>query len=324
VQLRFISGSKATVLRINATTDWVEVQGEPLQGTANTGWVTPNYLACTPGTWEPTADPLAWCPPQGSPAPHPSGRLRVATWNLENLHAQDGQSTSLTPRSSVTRTATDDDRLRCDLRLFDPDILVVQEVDGEAALNRVVDTEVYDVHVDDRPKGSLNGPQHPGFAWKRGLTVVRQPDVQGLDVHGDGRLRYGARIDVTHHGQTIQLKSGCFIQATASTDCPQLLAQVPVLEAWIDETARGAVPFIVLGDFNQRVNRLGDAVWADLDDGDPPHADLTALTQDMPMICRDRDYPVFIDHIVVAPRVLSWVDRTSFRQVTSRQADKGD
>ena len=82
------------------------------------------------------------------------------------------------------------------------------------------------------------------------------------------------------------------------------------------------MPFIVLGDFNRQFNQRGDAVWADLDDGDPPHADLTALTQDMPISCRDNKYPEFIDHIVVDPRVLPWVDRSSFRQITYRQADK--
>jgi endonuclease/exonuclease/phosphatase family metal-dependent hydrolase len=85
---------------------------------------------------------------------------------------------------------------------------------------------------------------------------------------------------------------------------------------------RGAVPFIVLGDFNRRFNRPGDRVWADLDDGDPANADLTALTQDMPISCRDNKHPEFIDHIVVDRRVLPWVDRTSFRHVTYRQADK--
>jgi hypothetical protein len=141
-----------------------------------------------PGTGETTADTLAWCPPQGSPAPHPSGRLRLATWNLENLHAQDGQSTYTGADPSVKRTATDYDRIRCYVRLFDPDILAVQKVDGEAALSRVVATEVYDVHVDDRPKGSLNGQQHTGFPFTRGLTVVRQPDVTAL-VQGNGRVR---------------------------------------------------------------------------------------------------------------------------------------
>jgi endonuclease/exonuclease/phosphatase family metal-dependent hydrolase len=125
--------------------------------------------------------------------------------------------------------------MRCYVRLFDPDILAVQEVDGEAALSRVVDTDVYDVHVDDRPKGSLNGQQNTGFAFKRGLTVVRQPDVEALDIRGDGRLRYGARIDLTHNGQTIQLlsvhlKSGCVDNATTRSACATLMAQVPVLE----------------------------------------------------------------------------------------------
>jgi hypothetical protein len=153
LHLRVVSGSEATVLQVNAATGWIEVRGEPLQGTPNTGWITPRYLASQPGTGEPTADPLAWCPPKGSPVPHRSMRLWLATWNLENLHAEDGQSTYLDPDPSVKRTATDYDRIRCSVRLFEPDIPAVQEVDGEAALSRVVDTEVYDVHVDDRPKG---------------------------------------------------------------------------------------------------------------------------------------------------------------------------
>jgi hypothetical protein len=200
VHLRFVSGSEATVLQVNPATGWIEVRGKPLQGTENTGWITPRYLAGRPGGGEPTPDPLAWCPPKGAPEAHPSGRLRLATWNLENLHAHDSQSTYLEPKPSVKRVATDYDRVQCYVRLFDPDILAVQEVDGEAALSRVVDTDVYEVHVDDRPQGSLNGQQNTGFAFKRGLTVVRQPDFEALDVRGDGRLRYGARIDLTHNG----------------------------------------------------------------------------------------------------------------------------
>jgi ketosteroid isomerase-like protein len=129
---------------------------------------------------------------------------------------------------------------------------------------------VYDVHVDDRLKGALNGQQHTGFAVTRGLTVVRQPDFTALDVRGDGRLRYGTRIDLTHQGQTIQLlsvhlKSGCFENASTSSACETLLAQVPVLEGWIDAAAQEPTPLIVLGDFNRRFTQPGDWVWADLD-----------------------------------------------------------
>jgi endonuclease/exonuclease/phosphatase family metal-dependent hydrolase len=156
---------------------------------------------------------------------------------------------------------------------------------------------------------------------------MRQPDFQALDVRGDGRLRYGTRIDLTHNGQTIQLlsvhlKSGCFENASTSSDCAMFLEQIPVLEGWIDAAAQGPTPFIVLGDFNRRVTQPNDRVWADLDDGEPANADLTALTQDMPISCRDNTFPEFIDHIVVDRRVLPWVDRTSFHHITYRQADK--
>ena len=236
VSLRLVSGSQATVLAINAATGWIEVRGEPLEGTANTGWITPTYLASAPGTGTQRRTLWPGVPPKGSPAPHPSARLRLATWNLENLHAQDGQSTYLELDPSVKRVATDYERIRCYMRFFDPDILAVQEVDGASALSRVVDTDVYDVHADDRPKGSLNGQQNPGFAVKRGLTVVRQPDCQALDIRGDGSLRYGTRINLTHNCQTFQLmsvhlKSGCFENTSTSSACETLLVQVPVLEA---------------------------------------------------------------------------------------------
>jgi endonuclease/exonuclease/phosphatase family metal-dependent hydrolase len=169
--------------------------------------------------------------------------------------------------------------------------------------------------------------RNTGFAVTRGLTVVRQPDFQALDIRGDGSLRYGTRIDLTHNGQTIQLisvhlKSGCFENASTSSACETLLAQVPVLESWIDAAAEGPTSFIVLGDFNLRLTQPGDRVWVDLDDGQPANADLMALGQDMPVSCRDNTFTEFIDHLVVDRRVVPWVDRSSFRQVTYRQQDK--
>jgi endonuclease/exonuclease/phosphatase family metal-dependent hydrolase len=260
--------------------------------------------------------------------PHPSGRLRLATWNLTNLHAQDGQSIYTGADPSEQRAAVDYERIRCYVRLFDPDILAVQEVDEKAALSRVVDTDVYDVHVDDRPRGSLNGQQNTGFAFKKGLSVTPQADVQTLDVDGDGRLRYGARINLTMHGQTAQLmsvhlKSGCFQNDSSSSDCPLFLRQIPVLESWIDTAAASAEPFIVLGDFNRRLGLPGDTVRAELDDGQPVNADLRVITDNMPVSCRDNTFTEFIDHMVFDKRAAPWVDATSFRQVTYRQADKG-
>jgi endonuclease/exonuclease/phosphatase family metal-dependent hydrolase len=86
-------------------------------------------------------------------------------------------------------------------------------------------------------------------------------------------------------------------------DCALLLEQIPVLEGWVEAAAGASTPFIVLGDFNRRFTQPNDRVWADL----------TALTQDMPISCRDNTFTEFIDHIVVDRRVRPWVDRTSFR-----------
>jgi endonuclease/exonuclease/phosphatase family metal-dependent hydrolase len=156
---------------------------------------------------------------------------------------------------------------------------------------------------------------------------LRYPDFEALDLGGDGPQRYSARIDLMHNGQTIRLmsghlKSGCVDNTTTSSACATLLAQIPVLEGWTDAAAEGPMPFIVLGDFNRRFTQPNDHIWADLDDGDPATTDLTMLTQDMPVSCRDNTSTEFIDHLVVDRRVLPWVDRTSFRHITYRRADK--
>ena len=220
-------------------------------------------------------------------------------------------------------------RLKCYVRLLDPDILAVQEVDGEDALQRIVDTDVYHIHVSKRPKTNLlNGKQNTGFAYKKGLDVVEQPDFIGLDV-STGHLRYGTRIDLTHNGQTlllmsVHLKTGCFENShgTSGRHCTKLFSQVLILEDWIDDAAAGPNPFIVLGDFNRRFNLPNDSVWTKLDDSQPPNADLTTVTEGMTTNCRYNKYPEFIDHIVFDKRGIEFVDRSSFRHVSFRQEDE--
>jgi endonuclease/exonuclease/phosphatase family metal-dependent hydrolase len=328
VPFRFASGSTAQVLALDAATTWLHIRGEQVGGAEADGWITRAFVASvTPGTGEPTSE-LEWCPPVGSQTPRPGGRLRLATWNIGNLHALDGQSTFEGANPSVRRFPIDYERIRCYIRLVDPDILAVQEIDGAAALQRVVDPAVYNVHVPLLPTPpGMNGKQNTGFAYKKGLMVQQQPDVQSLDVSTDGSLRRGTRIDVTHGGLTfalmsVHLKSGCVENSSSGSACQTLMTQIPKLEQWIDEAAAGPHPFIVLGDWNRRVNQPGDTIWAELDDAQPVNADLTAVTQHMPISCRDNEFTEFIDHIVFDRRATAFVDRSSFRQVSFRQADR--
>ncbi len=332
IHFRFASGSAATVLSIDSQTGWIEIRGEAVNGEERTGWITARYISAkensAPESEIPEPKLLDWCPDKGSVTPHPSGRLRIATWNIENLHADIGQSTYEGDDPSTKRIEIDYERIRCYIRLFNPDILAVQEVDGIEALERVVDTDVYDIFVSTRPQDrSINGKQNTGFVVRQGLAVQHQPDFKLLDIEGDGDLRYGTRIDLTHNDQTIalmsvHLKSGCFDSSSNSTACSTLMDQVPVLEEWIDDKANSPTPFILLGDFNRRFNQLDDEIWLELDDQNPPNADLTTITDNMPISCRDNEFTEFIDHIVFDARSIEWVDQSSFRHVTYRQQDK--
>jgi endonuclease/exonuclease/phosphatase family metal-dependent hydrolase len=332
VPFRFQGGSSALVLSIDIASGWIQIRGEGLDGEDAVGWIIRRYIngaledvrARTPGK---AASELAWCPAMTSPNPYADGTLRLATWNIANLHARDGDSTFGPPRPSVRRDASDYRRLRCYVRLLDPDVLAVQEIDGEEALARVVDTEVYDLHVSGRGKTrDMNGRQNTGFAYKKGLNVARLPDFDALDV-GNGGLRHGARISVAYGDEQLQLmsvhlKSGCFGNTVQGRDCARLLRQVPVLEEWIDQHAAGPDPLIVLGDFNRRLNDRSDAVWAELDDGRPANAELTAVTEDHSINCRDNRFPGFVDHIVFGLRSIDFVDPSSFRQMNFRTADQ--
>src|SRR5262245_34368662 len=111
---------------------------------------------------------------------------------------------------------------------------------------------------------------------------------------------------------SVHLKSGRVDNATYSSACATLMAQVPVLEGWIDAAAQRPTSFIVLGEFNRWFNVPNDRVWAEVDVDQPANADLTPVTQDMPSSCRDNTFTEFIVHIVVDRRLVPWVDRTSF------------
>ncbi len=329
VPFRFESGSKGTVRAVDPESGWIELKGKPVSGSQNTGWIVRSYIKELTGEFDPSVLELDWCLPKSSPTPRHDGRIRIATWNLGNLHAEDGESIYGGNRPSVKRSAKDYERIKCYIRLFDPDILAVQEVDGEEALLRIVDADVYDVHVSDRPQGTLNGMQNTGFAYKRGLNVTKQPDFEELDVTGNDRLRYGARIDLNYNGHvfrlmSVHLKSGCFEGVSSSSSCRAFFQQLPVLEEWIDDAAQRPESFIVLGDFNRRFNVPNDSAWLEIDDSEPQNSDLTSVTFGMPITCRDNRFTRFIDHIISGKRATELVDLTSFRHVSYRQQDIED
>ncbi len=247
--------------------------------------------------------------------------LKVASWNMEFLAANDGAGCN-------PRTPADYLAMRKIVDTIDADVIAFQEVENETAAARVFDPARYTILMEQRPgeaSGSCGGKrpeqqfirQAVGFAVRKGITITRNPDVTALSL-GNPQLRSAVDIRVTAKGHqplrllAVHLKSGCF-QGERAAACGVLQQQVPVLESWIDAAANGPNRFIVLGDWNRRLGEPNDAVWRELDDGNPANADLRLADEGTSPRCDPR-YTAFIDHIVLDRRAAS--DLAGFIETT--------
>jgi endonuclease/exonuclease/phosphatase family metal-dependent hydrolase len=254
-------------------------------------------------------------PPRQQPGRDDGGRVRltVATWNLYWLHAEIGEG-------HTPRAAEDYARLRRYAALLDADVVALQEVDGERAARRVFDPSLYSFHFSHQ----RDYEQLTGFAFRKGLHVRPQPDVGKLALGG---TRRGADVALEVGGNrlrmlNVHLKAGCWNAPLDSSEpaCRLLAAQLRILEDWIDARAAEGVPFVVLGDFNRNLGPA-DPFWNEIDDGDPPAADLSNVTEGRTSRCWGGRFPRFVDHIVLDRRASAWWVPDSFRQLLYERAD---
>ncbi len=270
-------------------------------------------LGCQP---PPTSPPATFTPSNITPIPPAEETpLKVATWNIEFLHAEDGQG-------RVERTQDDYERLAGYARQLDADIIALQEVDGAEAAQRVFSPADYNFFFSSRDHNQLTG-----FAVKKSLAASQNPDLAALGL--EGRVRHGTDISVTHNNVdlrflSIHLKSFCFDDPldSASDDCQKLKQQIPILEDWIDARAAENIPFVILGDFNRRFDTPGDTFWPEIDDGVPANADLERITAGRTSQCWAARYPQYIDHIVLDRLTSAWDEKDAFFQLVYSAADK--
>lgn len=281
-------------------------------------------------------------------------RLRLASWNVEWLmlpatfdrlaatcerrddRGRDRRSSKRHPaaRRSIPCDLVPDgrwseadfDRLAGYARGLEADVIALQEVDGPDAARRLLPGFRFcftrRTHV-----------QNVGFAIRSDVPFRCNTDLHELSLDGGG-LRRGA--DVTLFPDTraelrllaVHLKAGCARDPlhADTDDCRQLARQVPVLERWIDARARAGQPFGVVGDFNRLIAREPanardahgrlQALWPELDDGDPPESDLTFASQGQRARgCTPRDrHRDFVDHIVLSRSATRAMIPGSFRQ----------
>ncbi len=198
--------------------------------------------------------------------------LRIASWNIEHLAAENEQGCEPRNDSDYARLAQVIDKV-------DADIWLLQEIENADALARVFTNGDWIFHVEGRPAVDRNSPcwgrddgkmlrmQATAIAVRAEVVHDRLPDIDALDIDGRGFLRWGTSIRLPDHGGlellNVHLKSRCF-EGDRSPDCAILFSQLPVLVDWMN--ARSGVPAIVGGDINRRLEMMGDPFWLRLDD----------------------------------------------------------
>jgi endonuclease/exonuclease/phosphatase family metal-dependent hydrolase len=274
--------------------------------------------------------------------------LKIATWNLEWLispHAFKQLKADCAPEGTPVRG--DVRRLPCDVagrferssrdfsvlahyaRQLDADVIALQETDGADAARLVFTNH-------DFCFTSRRHVQNTGFAVRRGIPYRCGPDERSLSL-GDS-LRRGAELALFPGERrevrllSVHLKSGCSSKPLTAPDkaCRDLARQVPALERWID--AQGRRRFVVLGDFNRDLlseesrrptTEPRDSLWAQIDDAEPPEADLTnaASGEAFRNCVPGQGYRSYIDNILLSRTLASEVLPRSFDRVTYRPAD---
>jgi endonuclease/exonuclease/phosphatase family metal-dependent hydrolase len=259
--------------------------------------------------------------PSPSTGPTAGPTLKLASWNMEHLAEANGSGCR--PRTDADYAA-----MRAYVADLGADVIAIQEVESQAAAERVFDPAIYTVEIEDRVGTNRGGycrgnegltinAQRTGFAVRKGISFDRQPDFTAVQV-GNPDLRSGVDLIIRPRGGepirvlSVHLKSGCSSGASNEA-CAVLFQQVPVMERWIDQRAAEGVRFAVLGDFNRRLAMPGDSVWTDWDDASPPNSDLALASADQSARCNPR-YRDFIDFILLDRRATA--DLRGFEEKT--------
>ncbi|MBV8093712.1 MAG: endonuclease/exonuclease/phosphatase family protein, partial [Acetobacteraceae bacterium] len=224
-----------------------------------------------------------------------AAELKVATWNLEWLTARPAGDPSLPPEVSPKRPE-DILRLRRYAEALNADVVALEEVDGPEMAAQIFPPDRYVLHfTNDRVV------QRVGFAIRRGIDWVPNPDLAALNPFPAARhpLRSGADITLRFPGGllrmlAVHLKTGCWQEPITRSDrpaCEVLRTQIPALQGWIAQRQTEGAPFVLLGDFNRRM--------------DGPEPVMKALLHAAPLLrgTEGRSNPCwggapFIDHIL--------------------------
>ncbi len=245
-----------------------------------------------------------------------AAELKLATWNMEWLTLRTSGDPAL-PDDVVPKVGAHHAMLRRYALALNADVIALQEVDGPEAAAAVFPPDTYRIIMTNDAV-----VQRVGFAVRRTLAITHNPDLVALDVYGPSarhRLRSGADVTLEWPGGrlrllAVHLKTGCNHDRLTSgrPECDTLRQQVPALQGWIAQRRNEGVPFVVLGDFNRRMDGRDDL--------------LTALNTTAPLLraTEGRASPcwgggAFIDHILAGGAARAWMQPETLRVLVYKE-----
>ncbi|TCZ56608.1 endonuclease/exonuclease/phosphatase family protein [Roseicella aquatilis] len=255
-------------------------------------------------------------------APAGAAELKLATWNIAWLTLR-AQGDPDLPRDLSLRAPGDLELLARYAQRLEADIVALQEVDGPEAAARVFDPGAYGFFFPQE-----RDIQRTGFAVRRTLRVIQNPDLEALDLRPQARfsLRRGTDITVEAEGRRLRLLSvhldaGCRDASLAAPqrDCESLGRQAAILAAWVAERQREGIPFAILGDFNRAIAGPEDGFMQALTAAGP----LTRPNQGMsdPCWAGNRGPRRFVDHILLGGEAQRWLVPDSLRVMVFAERD---
>ncbi len=250
--------------------------------------------------------------------------IKLATWNIAWLTLKPAGHGDL-PRDLRVREPGDFALLRGYAQRLAADVVAIQEIDGEQAAARVFDPATYAIHLTDE-----DDVQRPGFAVRRTLRVIPQPDLAALDLRAGARrsLRRGADIIVAAPSGarlrllSVHLDAGCredALGANTNRDCQGLQRQAEIIARWAEARRREGVAFAILGDFNRRMTENDDFLRI-VEDGAPIARPTAGLST--PCWSDARGGRPFIDHLLLGGAAREWLVPRSLAVMTYAERDR--
>ncbi len=244
--------------------------------------------------------------------------LRFVAWNIEHLAENNGEG-------CVARTEQDYAKLRNFAATMDADVVALQEVESVKAVARVFPESDWEIVLSDRPSsgsyecrgsGRPSTQQRVAYAIRKGIEFEKIDSFKELALNNPG-LRYGLVIRLTGTPEpvdvlNVHMKSGCFVNDYSTSDrsaCETFEKQVPILDEWVEKKVEEKTAFVILGDFNHRINTPGNRFWQDLKDMEGNQINIRSSMEGV-RGCHPR-YPDPIDHILVGPETFKFYSEGS-------------